>query len=1088
MYTEDFAEDLDESLTPDERKILGKLKSSSAGWRKKLVREMQSSGAGEGRSRSSVRPRSLRWAWIPATTAACAFLAWITLRTPNDLQSAQEMVSAVYGERRTTEMRLTSVPYARYDPLPVERGAENESESRLQRPNFIDAEGAVAKRQQKGSLDAKWLEVKGRLALLAGSPNGPSKAVAEFQKAQSSGLEAISLQIDLAAAFYEQDIRSDHPNLQQSLDILLQVLKNPKLTPQERSVALFDLAVVYEKTQALDMAVSTWEQFLQGDPDSPWAQEGKQRLESAKAKIRNQQQRAPEKPLSPSSLLRAPPDGVVLENVEQYQDVALRRWLELGLTEDQSDYAKALAALATLLADKHAEFWLKDFLKVTSRQDADAAIHLQSSIESNSQGLYKDALAHATLAEKLFAARHNEPGVLRAQYERIYAFARSLTSRPCTGLADLLLPKLNSLRYPWLRSQLLLERAICENHAGNLAASDADLRTSLTTSQTALFPALELRVTGITASLRRQQGKGDEAWRQSVQGLEHYWQSPPFPDRLYQFYAGMELTAQEGGLTRAAEALGRQAISILEGGNDNVQLGAAHLLLADILIGEREDVLAEVEVRKADSLLATAPNEPTANRYKLIGKVRLARFQLERGEPQAALASLESARELLGSTQAYFVTLAFSIAEGDSYQELNRLSEAATSYYSAIKIAENALATLRNETSRLKWIRESDGGYRGLVRVLLKQDKTDEALQQWEWYRSRSPLNTAANGYLETTKDPSWGQIKSTAQPGEVRFVYAVFKDGIEVWATNSSGTTATWVPLRETELRKMAEDLSEKCSTPDSPLADVETAARKLFAVAVQPVAAELDGAKTVVIETDGLLSNLPLEALLSPQGWYFGQKFSLVYSPGVLQEKRLRRPAQVGANLRILLVDSANLSGAGYLPGQSRENDAILRLFPQTRAVDPIRTSWGSVQRALSISGALHFIGHGTRGPSGSGLLAGREKPAITAADFPPRFLHRLRLAVLSACSTGSTNDDGLLDTNSLVHSFMAAGVPDVLASRWNVDSETTALLMGRFYAHLRNQEPAAQAIQAARQELLAAKIHPYYWAGFSLSGRAH
>ncbi|MFL6313288.1 MAG: CHAT domain-containing protein [Terriglobales bacterium] len=1087
-YTEIFSDD----FTPEEQAALANLQSSSAEWQKNTARQMLEA-AGTARKTSIPKSRlfnlSSMWpqAAALAAVAACLVFAWIKIRTPNELQTAQRLVAAAFEERRTTEMRLTSVPYGPYRPLPVERSGADESESRLERSNLISAEAALAQQQKKTTLDASWLQIKGRLALLSGTTNSAAKAVGDFQKVRSSGTDNASVQIDLAAAYFELDTKSDHPDLQRSLDLFTRVLKMPTLSPQDRSVTLFDLAIVYEKTQAWDLAVSTWEQYLQIDPDGPWAQEAKQRLASARTKIRSQEQRRPDRAISPSSLLRVPPPDVLLESLELYQEKALRSWLVLALTDSQSDSARALSQLARLLAEKHSDFWLTDFLKKVSRQDVEAAEHLQLAIESNERGLYEEARQHSVSAEKTFEEHRNSPGVLRAQYERIYASARSLTSAPCLDLANSVLPKLDALSYPWLNSQLLLERAICENHQGNLSASDADLKTSLAMAHDSQFLVLELRTLGITASLKRQQGKREEAWRYSIEGLRQYWQGPPFPDRLYQFYAGMELTSQEQGLTYAAEALGRQAISILAAENDNVQLGAAHLLLADLLVGEKEDALAQAEVEKADSLLATAPNEPTANRYKLISKIRLARFELERGEPQAALKTLEPARELLGSTRAYFVTLAFHIAEGDSHFVLGHLSEAAVSYRSAIHIAEQSLNTLHDEGSRLKWVKESDGAYRGLIRLLLKQDKPEEALRRWEWYRDLAASPGPTSAHLKN-EGAAFATLKYPSHSfSQARVVYAVFRDGIQIWTINAVGASSTWVSFRESELLTMARDFSERCSTPESSLIVLREESRKLFTLLVKPVVSKLDKAKTVVLETDGDISNVPLEALLSPQGWYFGEKYSLVNSPGMLQEARLRRPMPMGPNLSVLLVDSAEHAGTSYLPGHLSENESIRHLFPSARAVDPTRSSWQEIQRSISVSQTLHFIGHGVRTAAGAGLLLQAGVPPLTAADFSPDRLSRTRLVVLSACSTGATDDNGLLDTTSLVHAFLAARVPSVVSSRWNIDSEATAALMIVLYTHIHSGEPPALAMHAAIQQALLEKRHPYFWAGFTVTGRS-
>jgi CHAT domain-containing protein len=95
---------------------------------------------------------------------------------------------------------------------------------------------------------------------------------------------------------------------------------------------------------------------------------------------------------------------------------------------------------------------------------------------------------------------------------------------------------------------------------------------------------------------------------------------------------------------------------------------------------------------------------------------------------------------------------------------------------------------------------------------------------------------------------------------------------------------------------------------------------------------------------------------------------------------------------------------------------------------------------------------------------------------------------LVVLSGCSSAMgkrVTGEGLI---SLVRGFMYAGARQVLASLWKVDDEATAELMARFYRAMwkEGQAPSA-ALRTAQLELMSQKRwrHPFYWAGFVLSG---
>ena len=139
------------------------------------------------------------------------------------------------------------------------------------------------------------------------------------------------------------------------------------------------------------------------------------------------------------------------------------------------------------------------------------------------------------------------------------------------------------------------------------------------------------------------------------------------------------------------------------------------------------------------------------------------------------------------------------------------------------------------------------------------------------------------------------------------------------------------------------------------------------------------------------------------------------------------------------------------------------------------------------------LHFAGHGFSNAGNGGLLlspemAGADRAGILdGARLAQKDWSRCRLAVLSACSTGTGEARGPVNPESLVRGLLWAGVARVVASRWNMDSETGAALMNRFYNALVSGDDVAKALQQAARGLRdnAETSHPYYWAGFQNFG---
>src|SRR5690606_36406967 len=96
---------------------------------------------------------------------------------------------------------------------------------------------------------------------------------------------------------------------------------------------------------------------------------------------------------------------------------------------------------------------------------------------------------------------------------------------------------------------------------------------------------------------------------------------------------------------------------------------------------------------------------------------------------------------------------------------------------------------------------------------------------------------------------------------------------------------------------------------------------------------------------------------------------------------------------------------------------------------------------------------------------------------------------LAVLSSCETGGGNyeNDGIM---SMSRAFAYAGVPSTVMSLWKVPDLQTSIIMINFYKNLEQGQGNNEALANAKLQYLdnvkqPELKHPYYWAGFVVSG---
>jgi CHAT domain-containing protein len=1080
QYLNEFSDE----QSPENIAILEQLRSSKPEWQKQLVRE----SIGGGR----------RFPWlklVPATVALAAvifaFVQGPALWAGFQLHQAQKEVAAAFVERRTTTMRLTSVDYSPYSPFPIVLGADDGHSVDEVPPSLHDASGSANKNLHAANADPHWLQIQGRALLWESTPSSLEKAEKDFERARSEGLATPSLEIDLAASYFERDSRAEHPNLQRTLNLLSEVLSKPNLSKDDKATALFNLAIAYEKTQAWDLAVETWERYLKLDSSSGWAAEAQQQLKEAKEKIPGM---ASVKALDPVAFLKLASSRGIQDLIEEYQNTAINVWLPDAVGTRNLDSLNAIRMLGNILTRQHSDPWLADFAASVQQRDLPAVKALLTAFKRNGEGDHSGAREQALVAAAIFARRKNVSGEILARLEEVNAYRRAFNGSDCLARADPLWHRVARTEYHWLQAQLSLLKAECGNLIGEFSESDNNLQTSRQIASRFDFPQLALRDIGIFAGNERLRGNCDESWKDSVDGLNVYWQKSHVPQsRLYQFYSVMYQCALETGFLYAGEALLRHAIELRETSRDiqknPIIEGTLHLQLANLLSARKAIAGAEQEKRKGLSLIGSKKLPP---QFDLAIKLEPAEFELENGDARLALAALEPLRAESSKNPDKFFSLRFNQTLGRTYYKLRQFDDAAAAYDAAIKTAESTLNDIKDGAERLLWLRVTDESYRGLVRVLIEQKRDREALDRWELYRSRPILQhqlvvDAQGTGTQKPKNPQTPPPQRLSAPApEARIVYAVFNDGMQIWASKDGNVTNQWVEIGKKDLENLTQEFTGKCARADSSIKDLHQLGTKLFSIFLLPVISNFSSARPIIIESDRIAYSLPMEALRSSDGWYFGEKYSVIYSPGILVEESLRLPKLVTGQESLLLLDASHVAGAGYLPGLEAQKMAITHLFLRTRTVDSVKTNWNQVRPLLASAQIFHYMGHGRPKGSGTSLDYDASQPLRTN-DFEPNLLKHTEMVVLAACSGAAGRDNGVADTNNLTRAFLSAGVPIVIASHWNVDSASTSQLMISFYEHLAKNESAAQAMYNARVAVLRMNAHPYFWAGFSLAGRA-
>jgi CHAT domain-containing protein len=210
--------------------------------------------------------------------------------------------------------------------------------------------------------------------------------------------------------------------------------------------------------------------------------------------------------------------------------------------------------------------------------------------------------------------------------------------------------------------------------------------------------------------------------------------------------------------------------------------------------------------------------------------------------------------------------------------------------------------------------------------------------------------------------------------------------------------------------------------------------------------------------------------------------EKFILLNIPALPYRRVTTLPKGITSQSKVLAV-VAHTAGSVGIYNAEAEVAKIALYFPRLKLFEESPSAADSIKREIRRADVLHFIGHAAD--------ALKESELIRSIDFEKRrrrfgsgsIPDWLQLVTLSACKTGVTAEDGLIDTESLVPVFLSAGVPRIVASKWNVDSEAARIFMTAFYKELRRTNNAAASIRVAALTLYSSDEyrHPYYWAPF-------
>jgi CHAT domain-containing protein/predicted negative regulator of RcsB-dependent stress response len=291
-----------------------------------------------------------------------------------------------------------------------------------------------------------------------------------------------------------------------------------------------------------------------------------------------------------------------------------------------------------------------------------------------------------------------------------------------------------------------------------------------------------------------------------------------------------------------------------------------------------------------------------------------------------------------------------------------------------------------------------------------------------------------------------------------------------------------------------------------------------ELYEILIQPVEKEISGKKHLVIVPHGMLHYLPFQALLSKEGKYLIESYTISYLPSASVLKYARWKNK-GNRLDLFAVGNP-FTELSPLPAAEMEVKEVSAIFEKKlvltgrQATKPLVKGQGPKYDIVLLSTHGEMI---DSDPLKSNLRftpSGSDDGKLTVSEIFDMEI-KANMVTLSACETALVKgEEGDFpkgdDLVGLSRAFIHAGAPSVVASLWKVSDESTVKLMKTFYKNLQSM-PKAEALQKAQMDLMKSSIrfgaqrgigsiiesaggqledaiecsHPFFWAPFILVG---
>lgn len=669
-----------------------------------------------------------------------------------------------------------------------------------------------------------------------------------------------------------------------------------------------------------------------------------------------------------------------------------------------------------------------------------------------------------------------------------------------------------SARYKALQGRSLVLMGLIDGIEGHLTASITSFESAETAFRTVKESPSVAKANSLLANDFDILGQHKEAWRRLYSALIEPSVFDKPETRFYICLHASWLAWRDGEteialwfqdeVVRNTRALGRSdaiAGALRQRANILAVLGrkaeaARDLEQARLSLREISDrslhriVEGDLLLAKAELSSATLPRQAIAQLNEAIQIFRDTSYHYRLGH---ALHLRALAEKALGQNDNAERDLIAAIGELERQRETVASAEDRTSYFDRVKEIFDTMIAFQLEQRR-----RADEA--------LRFSEQAKARVLWDWMMA-GPSGDPGPQHLQAVaaRPVDLESVRRSLPAGTAVIEYAVLPR-----------QTVLWVLHRDRELR--SETVEITAMSLDSLVhrfrhallqgrsAEIEKLSEQVYDLLIQPVAHHLAPGERLVLIPDGALHTLPFSLLRNRQaGRYLIEEHAFVMAPSVrvYAESRRRDQALAGPPGRVLVVAAPDFDrdvDSSLLELSAGDKEAsIARIFPGSQVLLGSGATREAFLRAAGDFESIYFGGHSvvnTDFPLLSQMLFAKDptdptRGVVYSGDLLRQRFPRTRLVVLASCSTALGRISRTEGVENLARPFLAAGVPTVVASLWNVDDKVTADFFVRFYRRLQQRFDVAWALRETQIESIEQSsgpaASPRNWGAFEVIG---